>query len=510
MAKEDPARPKLVVGIVVDQLRTDYLEYLRNYFNQDGIRRLMRGGTYLRDVDFKVKDLDVVSATGMLYTGTYPSRNGLPSKMVYNPATKGRTPALIDDRTLGNFTSDAFSPANLRVSTISDELSVADNGESRIYSFSADPQQSIIMSGHAGTSACWISNTSGNWASTTYYKSPPGFINDRNYTQPLLNRLDTMAWRPNWGKTEPSFLAGTGKHKPFKYTFNKHDRNVFNQFNASPLGNAEVTDMAIECIRSMKLGNNKNGTDMLNLGYTVAPFRYGEKDDIRPELLDTYLRLDDQLDKLLNAIDQYVGLSNTLIMLSSTGYFDEAVVEDKKYRIPRGEFSMKRASSLLNSYLSAKHGNADYIDEFIDGHIYFDQKVLDSKDLNIHDIAADARTFLVKMSGVADAYTINDILSPSTPDEERLRLGMDPKTGGDIVVTFNPGWEVVDDLRYPITKTPQRETPVLTPVIIYGPGVTTNVISTPVDATAIAPTVSGLLRIRSPNSSVSKPLLLNP
>ena len=112
------------------------------------------------------------------------------------------------------------------------------------------------------------------------------------------------------------------------------------------------------------------------------------------------------------------------------------------------------------------------------------------------------------MSGVADAYTLYDILSPSTPEEERLRLEVDPKTGGDIFITFNPGWTVTDDIAYPPVSKPVRESPVLAPAFIMGPGVAPRKVSLPVDATALAPTVCSLLRIRSPNGAESKPMLL--
>ena len=230
--------------------------------------------------------------------------------------------------------------------------------------------------------------------------------------------------------------------------------------------------------------------------------------DYRAELTDSYLRLDKELGRLFDAIDHYVGASNAMVWVSSTGYYDDAVIDDRKYRVPGGEFSMKRAQSLINSYLSARHGNAGYVEAFKDGHIYFDHKVLEEKNLDVKEVVADAQSFLAKMSGVSDVYTLNDILSPSTPYEECLRLSIDPKTGGDIIVTFNPGWTVVDDLEYPSISHPVRETAVLTPSFILAPGIEPQTISTAVDATALAPTVAGILRIRSPNGSSHKPLPL--
>lgn len=506
LAQTVPGRPKLVVGIVVDQMRTDYIEYLQNYFGERGFRKLMKDGVYMRDVDFKVSDLDAPGATAMLYTGAYPSQTGVPSALVYDAETKKLTPALADSKTLGNFTNDSYSPERLRLSTVSDELAIDGGGLSQIYAFSPDPQQAMIMAGHAGTGALWINNTSGNWATTTWYKPMPAQVSSRNYSSSLATRIDTMQWRPSVSLDK---MPGIPKQKtvPFKHTFPKSDKNVFIRFAGTPLANREVTDVAIECLKGLQIGTLGSGIDMLNLGYTVAPYKYGKDGDYRAELTDSYIRLDKELGRLFEAIDKYVGAGNTMVWLSSTGYYDDAVIDDRKYRIPGGEFSMKRAQSLINSYLSARHGNAGYVEAFKDGHIYLDHKVIEEKNLDLNEVVADARAFLTKMSGVADAYTLNDILSPSTPFEERLRLGVDPKRGGDIIVTFNPGWTVVDDLEYPAISKPVRETAVLTPAFILAPALEPQVISAPVDAVALAPTVAGILRIRSPNGAVAKPLL---
>ncbi len=469
----------------------------------------MKDGAYLRNVDFKVENLDPASATAMLFTGAYPYQTGVSSAMVFNPATGKLQPSLSDPKTLGNFTNDSFSAENLRLSTLSDQIQIAGNGLAAIYSFAADPQQSIIMSGHAGTSACWINNTTGNWATTTYFKPLPNAVSARNYSTPLASRVDTMQWKPSINLKEYPGLPPQKKLYPFRYTFPRSDKEVYNRFSASPLGNQEVTDMAIECLKQLNIGGNINATDVLNVAYTVAPYKYSTDGDTRVETMDAYLRLDSQIGRLLEAVDKYVGAANAVVWLSSTGYYDDAVVEDKKYRIPGGDFSMKRAKSLLNSYLSALHGNADYVTAFRDNQLYLDHKVLEEKQLDVSKIVADARSFLTKMSGVADAFTMYDILSPTTPEEESLRLGLDPKTGGDIIIDYAPGWTVVNDLEYPTVSKAVRHTSVMSPAFIMAPGVSAAKISTPVEAVSIAPTIANLLRIRGPNGARAKPILLN-
>ncbi|WP_305295272.1 alkaline phosphatase family protein [Duncaniella muris] len=247
---------------------------------------------------------------------------------------------------------------------------------------------------------------------------------------------------------------------------------------------------------------------MLNLAYTAQPYKYVSDGDFRYELEDSYIRLDGQLSRLFEAIDKYVGLDNTLVYVASTGYYDDAVADDPKYRTPTGDFSVKRALSLLNSYLSARYGNGDYVDTYSGSHVYLDHKQIEAMKLDLNEVAEASRDFLVRMSGVNDAYTMGDIMTSALPKMEALRLGTDPKTGGDVVLEFNEGWNIVDDTRFPNDVQVARSSMVLSPFFIMGCGIAPVTIETPVDATALAPTVTQVLRIRSPNGAVSKPVSL--
>lgn len=504
----DPSRPRLVVGIVVDQLRSDYLEYLRSLFGEKGFNRLMKEGVYMRDVDFKAEGLDVVSATAMLCTGNYPNATGVPSALVYRPGTKAPSMPLEDKSAIGNFTSETFSPAALRLSTVSDEVVVDGGGVGAVYSIAPDPQQAIIMSGHAGNCAVWLNQNTGKWASSTYYHDTPQAVSTRNYNNPLSSRIDTMQWKPSLPLERYPGVPSYKKAYPFRYTFPDSDRDVYKKFASSPLVNREVTDLAIDFLDGMKLGRRGEAIDMLNVAYTAAPFRYALDGDSRLELEDTYIRLDAQLGRLFDAIDKSVGLDNTLVYLASTGYYDEASTDDASFRIPTGDFSVKRATSLLNSYLSAKYGNADYVDSYFDGHIYLDHAVMEQKKLSVADVAEDARTFLCRMSGVADAYTLPEILGLGSASLESLRLATDPKSCGDIYLKFTPGWVVTDDLRYPAEQHQVRSSLCLTPAFILAPEVEPRVIGTAVEAVRLAPTVTSALRIRAPNGVTERPITL--
>lgn len=506
VAHTDSDRPRLVVSIVIDQLRTDYLEYLREYFGDTGFNRMLRDGLYLRDVDFKALIQDAPAGTALIYTGSYPAINGIPASEVYDQQSGRLIPALHDDTTIGNFTNATLSPAKLRLSTISDEIAIDGIGLGLVYAVSTDPQQAIIMAGHAGNSALWIDHNTGNWCSTTYYRDFPQHIAQLNHRTPLSGRINSMSWKPIMPLDRYPAIPAQKRNYPFTYTYPTSDRNVYSRFAVSPPGNAEVTDVAISCIDALQLGYRSESIDMLNVAYSLAPYAEISDGDYRLELQDAYIRLDGQISRLLDAIDRKTGLQNTLILLTSTGYYHEPTLDDPKYRIPSGEISLKRIESLLNSYLSAKYGNADYVGGIYFNQIYLNHDLIDKRNIDRQAITQDAREFVVKMSGVASAQTIREILADTSAQAEALRLTIDPKTSGDILLTFTPGWKVIDDRTFPQSVTPVRSSAVLTPAIILSPSVTAMTITDEVDAARIAPTVTSILRIRSPNGAQEKPL----
>lgn len=496
--------PRLVVGIVVDQLRTDYVEQLQNLFGEKGFRTLMSEGAYLRDVDFKVPGIDAQAAAATAVTGAWPAWTGVPGAMVYRAQSSDMAPALANPASNGSFNNDSFTPENLRLSTVADEFAVATDGTGVIYSVAADPQQAVILAGHAGKNAIWLNNTTGLWATSSYYGPLPSAATRTNLRNAPAHKLDTLTWRPTAGLNGVITLKPVKGGQHFNYKFQKNDRDVFRKIAVSPIGNAEVTDMAIRLIDELPQTPGTPG--MINIGYTVAPYKYGPADP-RAETMDAYLRLDAQIGRILDAVDKYCGKENALIWLTSTGHYDAAATDEKRFRIPGGEFSTRRATSLLNSYLSARHGNANYVADFKNGYIYLDNKEIERLHLDEAAITEDARLFLAKMSGVARTFSRHDIIAPTSEELRDISLGYDPVLGGDILVKFLPGWSVTEDGTAGASK-PSRETPVMTPAFIYGGSVAPQIIDNTVESITLAPTITGNLRIRAPNGTSARPLPL--
>ena len=233
-----------------------------------------------------------------------------------------------------------------------------------------------------------------------------------------------MHWKPMLPLQSYPGLPQQKKFYPFRYTFSGRGADAWRKFGASPAGNREVTDVAVEWLQGLRLGNRGEAIDMLNVAYDLSPWKDVKDGDYRLELQDAYLRLDRDLSRLFAALDKNVGLQNTIVYLLPTGTFDNSAPNDPKYRIPGGDLSTKKAVSLLNAYLTANYGNADYVDGVSDGQIYLNKKALAGKRNTEGTIISEARDFLARMSGVANIYTLADILDSSTEETESDSRGV--------------------------------------------------------------------------------------
>lgn len=507
--QELPPRPQLVVGIVVEGLSDDYLELLRNQFGQNGFRRLSDKGITIRDVDFGTP-LDGAASTAMLFTGASPAVNGVGSATVYNRDERRPRPVLNDEATIGNFTSETLSPASLGASTISDELRISSGGLGYAYSIAANPAEAIIMAGHAGNSAFWINDHTGKWATTTFYRDLPQKPQEVNHRTPLENRLDTLQWVPLMAIDRYPDLPSYKKAYPFRHTFPRGDKNRFRAYKSSAAANADIASMAVDYLRTMPLGK-RDVTDMLSLSFSLDPYPYSRDADSRPELMDSYLRLDRDLGRIFDAIDASgPGMDKTLVFVTGTPLTRRQRRDDEKWAIPYGEFSSRKAVSLLNMYLMAIHGNGEWVSGYHDSQLYLNHKLIKDRGKDLADMRLEAARFLERMSGVSHAWTIDEVLSRQASESpEAFRRNTVPATAGDVFIAIAPGWQEIDDdsdTEAPVTVS--RAVASTAPAFILAPQTAPKKIDIPVDARVIAPTVCRLLRIRSPNGASQPPLRL--
>lgn len=478
--------PRLVVNIVIDQLRADYMEAYMQHYGEGGFRRLVGEGRVYEQVEYPFASPDRSSAVATLMTGATPYEHGIIANRWLDRGTLQPRQAV-----------DCPAPADgsaeaLAVSTLTDELKVATEGRAMVYAVAPFRDAAILSAGHAADCAFWLSDQTGAWTSTSYYGTAPAWLARYDAQDPTSRRIDHTEWTPLIAENE-----GRRSKKDFKYTFKGIDR--FRQFKQSAMVNDEVTRLAAACVREAGLGSD-DVPDLLALTYYA-----GGGDARTPEMRDTYVRLDRALAAVIDTVESRVGRDSVLFVLTSTGYADEPQADLTPYRIPTGEFNISRAQLLLNMYLVAIYGEGKYVEANMGGQLYLDQTLIERRGLNMAELLERCQDFLIQMQGVRDVYTSRRLaLSSADRLISRIRNGYNPARSGDILIKVAPGWqltnETIDERRL------VRDSYLAFPLILMGAGVKAEKVELPVTVDQVAPTISKAIRIRAPNGCAAMTL----
>jgi hypothetical protein len=498
-------QPRLVVNITIDQLRSDYLDAFMPLYGNDGFKRLFSEGRVYTRAEYPFATIDRASSIAALTTGTVPYDNGIVGQQWVNRNTLRPINCVADATVRGLQTDESLSPAKLMVSTLGDELKIATDGKALVYSIAPYSDAAILSAGHAADGAFWINDKTGDWCGSSYYSaSLPSWVQMCNSYQGLRSRIESVTWQPyNDLVGNFSYFPSKGVTKPFKHTF-KTTRK-YTSYKYSGCVNEEVTRAVMQCLSSTPMGVD-GVTDMLNVTYYAGSFDNQPVDAYPVELQDTYVRLDNEIGKLLSTVERKVGRENVLVVVTSTGYVREDVSENiSKFRVPTGDFNITQSASLLNIYLSALYGNGRYVETVYGSEIYLNQKLMEEKKINVADLLERSQDLLQRMSGVKDVYTSERLtLGAWTPGISKIRNSYNPKCSGDIRIMVSPGWRLVNGDTHESKQI--RESFVGFPLFFWGNEVKAEQIDTPVTVDCIAPTVSQSIRIRAPNACSSVPL----
>ena len=496
--------PRVVVSILVDQLRTDYMNAFMPLYGQEGFVRLLHEGRLYTQAEYPHYRPDRASAAATLSAGTTPYNHGIVGERWLNRETL-RPVYCVDDKAYpGLQTKDCSAPTYLGVSTIGDELKVATEGKSLVYAVAPFRDAAILTAGHAADGAVWIDDRTGLWCSSTYYgKTLPTWASVLNGGGGLAERLKSLTWKPSSDLVGNfSYFLSGGMKKPFAHKFTGDGR--FASFKTSGLVNQEVTRAAVQCINGTMIGTD-DVTDYLAVTLYAGNLDHRTVSERPMELQDTYVRLDQALAQLIRSVEQKVGRDRALFVLTSTGYADEETADLSKYRIPTGTFDVERAAALLNMYFVAVYGQGQYVESSFGTQIYLNHKLVEEKQINLAEMLERAQDFLLQLSGVKDVYTSSRLLQGAwTPGISRMRGGYNPRYSGDVLIEVAPGWHYVNNS----TRENQlvRESYIPFPIIFLCEGFKAETVTTPVTIDYIAPTLSKAMRIRAPNACSVAPL----
>ena len=492
-AQTAPEVPRLVVSVVIDQLRTDYLEAFSPLYSESGFRRLMGQGRVYSQAQYPFASPDRASAVACLMSGASPYENGIVGERWLDRSTLHPT-----------YCVGEGTPENLAVSTIADELKVATEGKALVYAVAPNCDAAVLSAGHAADGAFWLNDETGQWATSAYYRAP-AWLSFYNNSAHAAQSITSLTWEPtNDLVGEFNYFVSGGTKKPFRHQF-KGDRR-FRQFRASALVNEEVNDFVRHCLHNSLLGVDAI-TDFLGVTFYAGNFDHKTVAECPMELQDTYVRLDAQLGQLIDMVEQKVGRDRVLFVVTSTGYSDveQADADLSRYRIPSGEFNITRSQLLLNMYLSAVYGQGQYVEASMGSQIYLDRKLIENKGLNLGEVLERSADFLMQLSGVRDVYTSQRLAQGAwTPGIRAIRNAYNPKCSGDILVQVAPGWKLVNEQTR--EQKTQRESYMGFPLYLYGLNLKPEVIGMPVTVDCIAPTLAQCMRIRAPNACSASPL----
>jgi len=512
-APQNP-RPKLVVGLVIDQMRWDYLYRYNDRYGNDGFKRLMRDGFNCQNA--MISYLPSFTAPGhtCVYTGSVPAIHGIAANDWIDNRT-GKNWYCTDDPDVqpvgGSRRAGMMSPRNLLATTVTDELRLASNMKSRVFGISLKDRSSILPAGHLANGAFWFDDSTGNFITSTYYSNAlPAWVtafNNRHLPDSLL--------APGWTLLEPAakYTHSLPDNNPYEGRFSgeaapvfPHDKlgHDYNTLRKIPAGNGITLMLAETCVTSEKLGQN-GVTDFLCVSLSSTDYAGHQFAPNALEMEDMYLRLDRQLAEFLKFLDAKIGAGNYTLFLTADhgGAHNAEYLKDLK--IPAGNVSEGGALKALNQSLKDELG-ADSLVRSLDNYqVTLNEKKITAAGTDRNQLKKSIVRWLQAQPEVAFVADMERFETAVVPEPVRTMMinGYNKNRSGCIQIVFQPGWYN----GYGATGTTHGTwNPYDThiPLLWYGWHVPKGETYGTVYMTDIAATVAALLHIQMPSGCVGK------
>jgi predicted AlkP superfamily pyrophosphatase or phosphodiesterase len=512
-------RPKLVVGIVVDQMKMEYLYRFSNDFSANGFKRIMTNGYTFHNMHFNYMPTYTGPGHASIYTGTTPAHHGIVGNDWFNRSL-GKDMYCTDDALVkmvgdGKEKEGAMSPRNLLSTTITDELKLATNFKGKVIGISLKDRGAILPAGHFANWAFWFSKT-GSFISSSFYgeKLPDwveAFNQEKEYMDYINKGWNLLKPKENYTESLADKNAYEGKidankDAVFPYDLQKlHDEKGPEVLRTTPYGNDYLADFAMKSIEKEGLGKDEV-TDFLTLSFSSTDYVGHVFGAHSMELQDTYLRLDLTLERFINYLDQTVGKNNYLLFLTAdhAGAENPSYLRDNKYDVKN--INTKETLKGLKKFSMDAFG-ADLVLDYSGFNLHFNKVVIKEKGLELNIVKQKFKEYLMTLDEVKRVYTEEDILA-STGQDYFLNFifeGYDPKQNGDIVVLEKIGYMEYGETGTTHGTPNSYDTHV--PLLFYGWQIPKGETHDKKVITQIAPTIAQKIKIAFPNGTQSKVLL---
>lgn len=524
---KNPAPPKLIVGITVDQMRQEYIYRYGAKFGEGGFKRLVNEGFMLQNGQYNYIPTVTGAGHASVFTGTTPAIHGIIGNGWYDKAIERDVYCVGDGRyvPVGGVaeSNGKMSPHRLLTSTITDELKIATQKRSKVIAMSIKDRGSVLPAGHMGDAAYWYDGKTGRFITSSYYMEKlPDWL-ERFNNQQLADKYLSGSWYtlqpigtyeesgPDSSPYEVKYASETKSSFPYNLKDLRKTSGNFELLSSTPFSNDYLTEFAKAAIDAEKLGRDQ-WADFLSVSYSAPDIIGHQFGPQSVEVQDVYLRLDKNIEDLLKKLDATVGAENYVVFLTA----DHAVAEVPQYlldnRVPAGYIRGSQLVASLNEFLRQYYPDRKIIKTISNDQIFFNHEAF-SADPKVggvdYLVATELITnFLLQQDGVANVYP-KHILRHGNWSEDGIKgmaiRGYHPKRSGDLTLILEPGW--FDSLR------PQGTThgspysyDTHVPIIFYGAGIKQGTSVTYHSITDIAPTLSILLKIKFPNGCTGQPI----
>jgi predicted AlkP superfamily pyrophosphatase or phosphodiesterase len=518
-------RPKLVVGIVVDQMRWDYLYRYYDRYQNNGFKRLLNEGFSCENTQVDYIPTFTGPGHSCIYTGSVPALHGIAGNDYIIQAT-GKSMYCAEDtsvQTVGS-TSKAgqMSPRNLLTTTVTDELRLATNFRSKVIGIALKDRGGILPAGHTANAAYWFDDKTGNWISSTYYmKDLPQWAKDFND-----QKLAETYLKLDWNTLYPidTYVQSTADNSKYEGAFKGTDAPTLpvktsalyktaglGLIRSTPYGNTITLDMAVAAINGEQLGQH-DVTDFLAISLS-SPDYVGHQFGVNAvEIEDTYLRLDREIANFLTFLDAKVGKGNYTVFLTADhgAAHNTAFLNDNK--IPAGVWDDGAALKDLNKVLTDKFKVDSLVLSLGNYQVNFNYRIINYLHLDEEALKTICIDYLQKLPYVAFAVDMKKAQTANIPEQLRTRIinGYNAKNSGAIQIILNPAWFTGHGSGDggPTGTTHGTWNPYDNhiPLVFMGWGINHGAATREIHMTDIAPTIAALLHIQAPNGSIGVPI----
>ncbi|MBV9960889.1 MAG: alkaline phosphatase family protein [Parafilimonas sp.] len=511
-------RPKLVVGIVIDQMRWDYLyKFYDLYAGDGGFKRLLNQGFSCDNTFIPYTPTVTAAGHASIYTGSVPAIDGIVGNIWFDKPQNKIVYCADDDstKTIGaNDASGKMSPRNLQVTTITDELKLATNFASKVVGISIKDRAAVFPAGHLANAAYWYDSENGNFISSSYYMSDlPRWIKDFN-----KRKLTDSLYGLNWDLSLPakvySKYAGNDEEpyerlpfgndqKRFPYILNGFIKNDYSKIAVTPYGNNLLEALAEATIVNENLGKN-NSTDFLAVSFSSPDYIGHTFGSESWEQLDDYIKLDKTLGNFLSFLDAQIGNGNYIIFLTADHGVANSPGFSQMHKLPGGTFNENSFMNAMKQLMVVKYGSADIVKGMYEEQLLLNDEKIDSLHLNKDVIIETIINAAEQRAGVARAISIKSLSNTTLNSTEKQMLSNTyfPMRSGDIQIVLQPGYVAGDGLGTSHGLWNPYDAHI--PLLWYGWNIKPGSTKREIYMTDIAATVAALLHIQMPSGCVGK------